>query len=135
VVAALRPNPLKHKGRTVINLISSFKETASRDFLLQVFSNHLKLLKITLGSFRIFECKSRCTTAVSTKPAANLPPVLTTNFQPVTTTPVANLSPLSTTPAVNFPTGTAGVVAICINVIGGKFASKILKRCFCDVSV
>ncbi len=46
-------------------------------------------------------------------------------------TPVANLPPVSTTLAVNFPTGTAGVVdtggifSNSVNNNGGKFAAGI----------
>ncbi len=112
------------------------KGTVSEDFLLQVFFSWItfpKLLKITLGSFRIFSKirgdihKSRCTTGVYDT-GGKLPPVSTTlaaNLPPVSTTPAANfatsspcvvdsggkLRPVSMTPAANLPLVSLTLVA------------------------
>ncbi len=60
-------------------------------------------LKVKLESFKFFwKIRKLCTPPVSTTPVGNLPLV--------SATPVANLQLVSTKTAVNFPTGTTGVV-------------------------
>ncbi len=111
-------------------LVSPFKGTVSRDFLLLVFlmnqfpPSPRVLHKDRFEFFRKFAeiIASQGAPPVSTTPAAKL--------LPVWTTPAANLLPVSATPAANFSTNFASVVdrwqiATGINDAGGKFATGV----------
>jgi hypothetical protein len=98
------------------------KGTVLRVFCTRFFHKYsLKLLKRTNGSFYSF---------------SKIPGVLARRSAPsVSTTRTANLPMVSMTPALNFLTGTAGVIdtnskfVTGINNTGGKFATGVNDTC------